>query len=161
MNQLTKSICISPEHLTREIRQNIYSVLKDKFEGKAFKEDGFVSNIQKDFKILNNFVSPSMASQIIFKVCFRADVLKPEIGNIFSGKVIAVDERAVIISVDNKMNILIPWSRLPEFTFDKAKMIFEGVWKGEKKKIKVGDEISAEIIAIRFEKKFICIGKLN
>uniref|UniRef100_A0A6C0KUN6 S1 motif domain-containing protein n=1 Tax=viral metagenome TaxID=1070528 RepID=A0A6C0KUN6_9ZZZZ len=161
MNQLTKSICISPELLTQDIRQNIFSVLKEKFEGIALKEDGFVSNIQNDFRILNNFVSPSMASQIIFKVCFRADVLKPEIGNCFTGKVIAVDERAVIVSVENKMNILIPATRLPDFSFDKTKMTFDGVWKGAKKKIKVGDEICAEIIAIRFEKKFICIGKLN
>lgn len=161
MQQLIKSICISPEHLTSDIRENVLFVLKDKFEGKAFKEDGFISNIRNDFHILNNFVSPSMSSQILFKIKFWADVLKPEIGHVFSGKVITVDERAVIISVDGKMNILVPSTRLPNFSFDKTKMTFEGVWKDEKKKIKIGDEISVEIIAVRFEKKFICIAKLN
>jgi DNA-directed RNA polymerase subunit E'/Rpb7 len=161
MTDLVKSICISPEFLTRDIQKNILNALKDKFEGKAFKEDGFISNIRNEFKILNNFVSPSMASQIIFKIGFKADVLKPEIGDVFTGKVITVDEKAIIVSVQDKMNILIPSTRLTGFSFDKTKFAFEGVWKGEQRRIKMGDEISAEIIAIRFEKKFICIGKLN
>jgi DNA-directed RNA polymerase subunit E'/Rpb7 len=161
MTELVKSICISPELLTRDIQKNIFLGLKNKFEGKASKEDGFISNIRKEFKIINNFVSPSMASQIIFKICFKADVLKPEIGNVFKGKVITVDERAVIVTIEDKMNILIPSTRLPGFLFDKSKSVFEGVWKGEKLRLKIGDDVSAEIIAIRFEKKFICIGKLD
>jgi DNA-directed RNA polymerase subunit E'/Rpb7 len=159
--ELTKNICLSPELLTSDILKNIFIKVKETYERKSFKEDGFIFNIKPNFTVINNFVSTSSASQIICKVKFFASVIKPKIKDMFEGRVKAFDERAVVISVDGIMDILISAQRMEGCIFDKGKNAFVETKKdGTKKMITHGDIICAEITAVKFDKKFNCIGKL-
>lgn len=161
MTELVKNVCLTPELLTGDIMKNVFEKIKENYEKKSFKEDGYIYNIRPKFAILDNFVSPSSTSQIICKVKFLATVIKPKIGDVFEGCVKAVDERAVIITFDNIMDIIIASQRMSECVYDKSKSMFlETQRDGTKKNITIGSCIKAEITAIRFDKKFNCVGKL-
>lgn len=159
---LIKNICLTPELLTSEIRENIFKKLKENFEGKSFKDDGFITSIQPNFTLLDNFISASSAHQIICKIKFSATVVKPKIGDVFVGKVITIDERAIIITIhDHMMNVLISAMRMENCVFVKGENCFVQTLKdGTKLKISIGSQLKTEITAVKFDKKFICIGRL-
>jgi hypothetical protein len=59
------------------------------------------------------------------------------------------------------MDIIIAAQRMESCVFDKSKMVFvETQGDGSKKIISLGCFVKAEITAIRFDKKFNCVGKL-
>lgn len=159
MTELIKSICISPELLSENISDLILAKVKTKFEGKTTKEDGYITHIYNDLKILDNVISSSATNEIIFRVKFMADVLKPFIGMILNVKVFIVEARAICTTYDNKMNIIVPSSKLQGFKFDKVKCCFEN--EILKVSIKVGDSIKVEITNFKYEKQFNCIGILT
>ena len=156
MTELKKSICILPELLSANISDLILAKVKTKFEGKTTKEDGYITRIYDDLKIIDNVISSSATNEIIFQVKFTADILKPHLGMILDAKVFIVESRAICTSYDNKMNIIIPSSKLQGFKFDKVKSCFES----DSRSIKVGDIIKVEITNFKYEKQFNCIGNL-
>lgn len=160
--ELVKNIFLPPHFLTKDLKLNILIQLKKQFEEAANKEDGFITNIDPHFSIENNFISTSSSDTAIFRIRFKADVLKPEVGSVYQGRVIVVNELGIILSVSSeKMNILIPSRRLDGLTFNRVEHCFEGVFKGQPRIVKEQDILETEIISVRFDKKFTCIGVMK
>ena len=158
MKTLVKNIVLTPNELGGDVHNVILQKICNTYENSITKDEGYIFQINKDVKILSNHISPGTGYEIIFKVKFSANVLKPEVGTVVEGRVIIVDERGIFISVEDRMNVLIPNSRLTDFSFDKKKNEFKSE---EGRTIKNGDTINATIVAIRYDKKFNCIGELN
>jgi DNA-directed RNA polymerase subunit E'/Rpb7 len=160
MKALEKTIVLFPKDLGRDILATLVQRIKEKYENNVTKDDGYIFNIQDKIKIISNSISPSMCSETVFKIRFVADVLKPEVGTHFSGKIVMIDERGFFVSIAERMNVLVPASRLDDaFSFDRLKNEFLN--EETKVRLKLGSEVNIELVAIRFDKKFNCIGKLN
>lgn len=156
LKTLIKNIVLTPSELGGDVHDVILQKICNTYENSITKDEGYIFQINRDMKILSNHISPGTGYEIIFKVKFAANVLKPEVGSVVDGRVIIVDERGIFISVKDRMNVLIPCSRLTDFSFDKKSNEFKGP-----RQIKTGDTVSATIVAIRYDKKFNCIGELN
>ena len=83
------------------------------------------------------------------------------IDDILEGYATMVLQQGIFVSVEEKLNILVPFSKLDEYDFDKTDNIFKK--KDEPlKTIRKGDSVKVKISAIRYEKNgFNCIGTLN
>jgi DNA-directed RNA polymerase subunit E'/Rpb7 len=158
LKTLVKNVVLQPNELGGNLAEVVAKKICDTYENTTTKDEGYIFQISKDIRILGNHISPSTGYEIIFKVKFSANVLKPEVGTVVEGRVIIVDERGIFISVEDKMNVLIPNSRLSDFEFDKKRNEFKSE---EGRSIKTGDMVKATIVAIRYDKKFNCIGELN
>lgn len=158
MKLLTKSVVLSPEDLHKDITKVLAEKIKAKYENSVTKDDGYIFKIADQLKIVSNHISSSMTSEIIFHVKFFAHILKPEVGNILDGKVIIVDERGVFVTIEDRMNVIVPATRLDGYVFVKSKNAFSDP---QGNVIENGVFVKVEIIATRFEdKKFNCIGKI-
>ena len=153
---MIKSFVLLPHELNSNIQQIVVDKTKEKFNNTVTKDDGYIYNIKDDVKIIANYVSPSVGSEIVFKVLFHADVLKPKIDDIFDGKVIIIDDRGIFTSVQDKMPVLIPSRRIDAYKYVKS----ENIFTDGKKIIANGDYVKLKIVAVRFDKKFDCIAIL-
>lgn len=154
---LTKNVTVLPSELCSDLEPFLIKRIREKYENTITKDEGYVFRVGEKIKVLSNHISPGTGYEIVFKVQFNANVLKPEVGDVIEGRIIIVDERGIFISVEDRMNVLVPASRLPDFSFDKQKKEFVRT-SGEI--LKLGNEIKTRIVAIRYDKKFNCIGEL-
>lgn len=156
IKQIEKSICIEPEFLSSGIKKALISKVMDTCIGKCTKEDGYIIKIHSILGITDNYISPSTTS-IIFKIRLKAEVLKPEIGSIFEGVITKIIPQGLFLCVQDKLNIHIPLAQMSGYEYDK-----KGVLKNGTNVINVGENITTNITAIRYEKfTFNCIGGFN
>jgi DNA-directed RNA polymerase subunit E'/Rpb7 len=157
---IEKSICLEPEYLSKNLMQSLIEKARTTWVGKCTKEDGYIINIKSIISIKNNYISPSTTS-IVFILKLSAEVLKPMIDDVLEGHATMVLQQGIFVSVEEKLNILVPFSKLDEYDFDKIDNIFKK--KDEPlKTIRKGDRVEIKISAIRYEKNgFNCIGTLN
>jgi len=156
-NTLVKNIIVYPSELGSDLESFLVKKIREKYENTITKDEGYIFRVGDGVRILSNHISPGTGYEVVFKVQFNANVLKPEIGDIVEGRIIIVDERGIFVSVEDRMNVLVPVSRLNDFSFDKHKKEFTG---SSGKSLKLGNEIKTKIVAIRYDKKFNCIGEL-
>ena len=154
--QIEKSICIEPEYLNCDIKKSLIEKSRSSWVGKCTKEDGYILKINSILGINDNYISPSTTS-IVFKLLLNAEVLKPEVGTMFSANITLIHQQGIFMTVQDKMKILIPISNLSSYEFDKPNNCFR---KGDVV-LKTNDKIDVTITAIRYEKNnFNCIGEL-
>jgi DNA-directed RNA polymerase subunit E'/Rpb7 len=138
-------VSIEAKYLDNNIEEHLLNKIKTRVVGKCYIDHGYILNVTKIINIGNNTIS-SVNSFVVFDVTYEADVLKPEIGDIYSGSVCMIFQHGIFVDVKNKLKVLVP---------------IKSMNKKENSKISISSELSIRIIMIKYEKKeFSCIGEL-
>lgn len=153
---IQKRICLEPEFLNSNLKKNIFDKLKKSTLNECSKEFGYILNIVKLVKIIDNYVS-NASSEIVFEVMFEIETLKPEIDKVFTGDVCMVFVGGIFLNIKNKIKVLIPITSMKDYKFDQTNKIF----KKDKTVIKQGDILNVKITGIKYSKKnYSCFGEL-
>lgn len=156
--QIKQKISIDCIYLDDNIQENLLNKLKKTVVGNCSLEYGYILNIIKIINMSNNKIS-SADSLCVFDVVYEAEILKPEIGNVFSGKVCMVFQSGFMVDIQNIIKVLIPVSSLKDFVYKEDNQTF---LSKDKLIIKEGVELNIEIVMIKYEKKkYSCIGKIK
>jgi len=159
---IEKNINVEPKYLDQNIKETILEKIKTQFLGYCDQEYGYIKNIYPEYQLLDNIVSTAGIG-ITFKVKFKADIIKPNIGDIYEGKVCMVFSQGILTEIIKKMKVLIPIKELSCWTYDKAESKFVSSQKKGKNiiNIKKGDSIDVKITSCKYEKHiFECLGTL-
>jgi DNA-directed RNA polymerase subunit E'/Rpb7 len=151
-----KSICLEPSFLGNNLHEALLQKVRQTWVGKCTKQDGYIINIERIARIIDNYISPSTNS-VVFSLFVEATILKPEIGLQLDAKVNYVLSQGIFACTEGKLKFLIPYSQLTEYSFASGE--FKQLEKPEVT-IKMNDTIPIEITAIRYEKNnFDCIAR--
>lgn len=142
---LKTSICIEPSKLGENIDKMLLENLKTTVLNSCDKNNGYIVDVISIIDY-DNIIS-NATSQIIFTIIYLAECIKPCIGDIVKAKVMNVTSDGIFCIVYDRCKTIIPANRLnPDFT----------------KKFKIGEEIDAEIVNIRYDNKnFSCIATIS
>jgi DNA-directed RNA polymerase subunit E'/Rpb7 len=105
MLQITKNICISPKDITDDINTVLLEKVTNTFLNKCSEDVGFILDIS-DFSIISNKLSKA-TSNINFKVRFRSNVFKPEVGDVLEGTVCIILDNGVFVSYGDLLKIYV------------------------------------------------------
>jgi len=149
-------VSIEAKYLDNNIEEHLLNKIKTRVVGKCYIDHGYILNVTKIINIGNNTIS-SVNSFVVFDVTYEADVLKPEIGDIYSGSVCMIFQHGIFVDVKNKLKVLVPIKSMKTYVFEDDFFVN----KKENSKISISSELSIRIIMIKYEKKeFSCIGEL-
>lgn len=155
--KLQKKITIESQYLDSNIKENILKKLKIITNNECSKEYGYYINIIKINNILDNYISSNCEN--IFIVEFDAEILKPEIGKKYEGKVCMLFGGGIFLNVLNRLKILIPLSTITDYEYNPLKNNFTNKKNG--KVIILNDDLKVIISGTKYSKQnFSCFGKL-
>jgi DNA-directed RNA polymerase subunit E'/Rpb7 len=155
--KLRKKISIESQYLDSNIIENILKKLKNITNNECSKEYGYFINIKKIINIMDNYISSNCEN--IFNVEFEAEILKPEIGKKYEGKVCMLFGGGIFLNVLNRLKILIPLSSIPDYEYNQLKNNFTN--KKNEKVINLNDDLKVIISGTKYSKQsFSCFGKL-
>jgi DNA-directed RNA polymerase subunit E'/Rpb7 len=154
--QIKQNISIESRYLDSDIQNHVFNKLKKNMEGKCTFDDGYIIEVKKIINLGNNHIGCT-DSLTVFNVLYEADVLKPEKGDIFVGKVCMIFQHGIFVDIKGKMKVLIPSNSINTYVYNQNDNIFEN----SDNSIKNGIEVSIEITMTKYEKKqYSCIGNL-
>jgi DNA-directed RNA polymerase subunit E'/Rpb7 len=149
-------IYIDAKYLDSNIKEHLLNKIKRTEVGQCYIDYGYILDVIKIINIGDNTIS-SVNSFVVFDVTFEAYVLKPKIGDIFSGSVCMLFQHGIFVDVKNKLKVLIPAESMKTYVYEND--CFLNI--KENSKIVRSSEISIRINMIKYEKKeFSCIGEL-
>jgi len=155
---IEKRVCINPCFLGKKLKYQLFNFLKETTKNECTKENGYIIEIIKINRIINNYISGNNC-EIIFEVEIDTEVLKPEINKIFTDKVCMIFSGGIFIDVKSKFKVLIPLAYLHNLVFDHEKKHFENEKTGFI--IKENDITNVKITGIKYSKNnFSCFGEL-
>ena len=155
--KLCKKISLTPKDLNTNVEECVYNKAVSVFKNSCTKNIGYILDIEKNIKILDNEISSG--GLIIFNVEMTAQTLKPFVGQEIDGTVCVIFEEGVFLEVQFKMKVLIPSNRLENYTFNKSS---GGFFQRDKQTIKKGDLLTVIIKQIKYDNKgFNCIADLK
>ena len=184
---MQKEVSLPPMYLHRGIKNALLSQLKKNLENSCSQKNGYIVEVKNIESIVSNTISRAY-SNIVVKVNFAVETLKPEEGSEFEGEVVMVFEDGVFVMVKNRLKIMIPESTLKKAVYEEnmplsmnheemddeeteqmkkeQSHLSEGrfvVSKGKKKiTIKKGDKVKVKVSDLRYEKNnYSCIGVLK
>jgi DNA-directed RNA polymerase subunit E'/Rpb7 len=153
IKEIERVVTVNPSLLNSDLSANLLQLARELTAGKCSKEDGYILKINKILRVVDNYISSSNSS-VFFVLKLEADVLKPEMGDVMSGKATMVLQQGIFIDVQGKFKVLIPANQLTDWEFDKTKSVYK---KGDTV-YKIGDSIQFKVVASRYEKSsFRCI----
>jgi len=153
---LVQKILIAPKYLDANIETHIYRQLEKILKGKSTQEHGYIVDIDREIKILDNSINSD--ASVLYQVEFKVNTLKPRKGHILEGVVIMVFENGIFVEVLNEVKVLVPLEKIGKYKYVSEKKIF----KYKKKTISVGDIIRVKLDLIQYEgKTFSCIAFLE
>lgn len=156
--QIKQKVSIDCIYLDYNIKENLLKKLKKTVVGNCSLDYGYILDIIKIINMSNNKIS-SADSLCVFDVIYEAEILKPKIGNVFTGKVCMVFQNGFMVDIQNVIKVLIPVSSLKDFVYKEDNQSF--ILKN-KLIIKEDIEVNIEIVMIKYEKKkYSCIGKIK
>ena len=138
------------------LKDHLKNTIVEMMTGKCDQEFGYVISVESDIKIVDNIIS-SANSGIIFTVEFDILTIKPEKGMIFEGIISKIFLSGIFVTVE-KMNILVPESKMNGYKFNASKNIF----KKDSSVLNCGDNVKVVIQDVRYQKQnFDCIASLK
>ena len=153
---IQKKMCINPEFLGKNLVADIFEYVKGFMKDDCSKDLGYIVKVKKIKRIIDNCISGNNG-ELIFEIEILVDVIKPEIGKLFTDKVCMIYNGGIFLDIKGKFKILIPISSLQHFVYDTSKKCFQ---KGDFT-IKEGDLITSKITGIKFSKNnFSCFGNI-
>ena len=146
---LQKKISIDSQYLDSNILENLLKKLKDITHNECSKEYGYFIKIKRIKNIIDNYISSNCEN--IFILDFEAEILKPEIGNKYEGKVCMLFSGGVFLNVLNRLKILIPISSIPYYEYNQLKNNFTN--KKNKKIINLNDNLTVIVSGTKYSKQ--------
>lgn len=153
---ITKRIVLDDQYLDKNINFHLFNKLKDLAKNDCSKEYGYIIEVKRIKKILDNYIS-NVNSELIFIVLFEAETIKPIVNSIFEDEVYLALKGGIFFEIKNKFKVLIPPSSLIDYTFNpETKEYFKG-----SQTIKKGSKCRLKITGVRYmNKNFDCFGEL-
>jgi DNA-directed RNA polymerase subunit E'/Rpb7 len=152
--ELTKTISILPNLIDHNIIKNVISLLKLKYEKTCNENDGMILSISNDIIDIQNIISKD-SFNILFKITFLADVVKPEKGDIINFKPSLILDKGVFGKIYDNISVFIPETNMKEWKFS------DGKYKKDEKIIDKDTYVKCTITDIKFNTtKYNCICSL-
>jgi len=150
---IIKDIILEAKYLNNNIRENIIEQIK-KLKDLCTEEYGYIIDINDNINIITNKILDN-TGDILFKIKFEAEVLKPVIGMELEARINMIFNHGIFCQYLN-LPILIPYTKLSEYEYIDKKFK-----KGENE-LQIGDNIIVKITDIRYHNKNInCIASLK
>jgi len=152
-----EDIVFPPSKLYRDIGDVIIAHLRDKYHKTCTQKHGYTMEIKRliDFESL----PISRASgELVIRVTYERDTLKPQEGDIFEAKILQITKRGIMLSVKDIFEIFIPAEKkLAHLTFD----IGTGSYRnGETVVYKKDHTVDVKITCVIFKNQaYKCIGE--
>lgn len=143
---IERSIAIHPSFLNSQIETKILQKIKSEYLGKCDEKVGYITKIYDNINIISNHVS-NAGSGVIFKVKFKIQNVKPEVGKEYEGKVCMVIEDGLLVEVLDLMKVLIPIENTNGYEYKNDVLV-----KGDST-IDTGDLVNIVMTKINYEKK--------
>ena len=116
---------------------------------------GFIANPNMKNISLKNSGWFLTSSNVIFKVKFGIKSIKPEIGKKYKSKVCMTFPNGIIAEIENKIKVVIPINKLPNYTFEKT------CFKKGDTTISKNDILDIVVEMVKYEKQnFNCIASI-
>lgn len=143
---INTKISIAPRYLTanreKTIRWKIFQM-----KGSCTEEDGYITKIDgKSIKIDDNGLIQTCGYMTVFKVSFSVTFMKPQIGDIITGKISDILSPGFFVESTN-MKILVSKNSLLRNVSLKVGEHIEN----DGKKLKIGDSVRVKIYRIRYK----------
>jgi DNA-directed RNA polymerase subunit E'/Rpb7 len=122
---LNKDITVEPKHLTKDIKEYIFSELKKKYEKTCSDTEGLIISIEHIISIDNIINKDSI--HITFSVIFQALTIKPEKDMIISFIPSLILSKGIFGKLYDNINFFIPESSLKQsgYIFDTDTNVFK------------------------------------
>jgi DNA-directed RNA polymerase subunit E'/Rpb7 len=158
---LNKNITVEPKHLTKDIKEYIFSELKKKYEKTCCDTEGLIISIDHIISIDNIINKDSI--HITFSVIFQALTIKPEKDMNISFIPTLILSKGIFGKLYDNINFFIPESSLKQsgYIFDTDANLFK---KENETKIIITckTEINTIIEQLKYDTvKYNCIVRLN
>ncbi len=138
---LIRKIHIPIIEVNKQLMSNLFRRLKQALIDTCTK-DGYIIDVKKINSIKDNYIT---STQPIFLVSFNVEILKPEIGKIFTDEICMIFPYGILVNIKKCMKVFISHETLLTPT----------------KKLNKGDIITVKITDVKYSKqKFICIGEI-
>ena len=153
--KIERKICVESKFLSRDLKNYIFTKLKESVINECSKEYGYFLNIIKLNEIKDNYISSNCEN--IFIIVFEAETLKPEVGKVFEGTVCMIFSGGIFINIQNKIKVLIPVSSIQDYEYNNTKKCFEK----KSRTIKENDILSVMISGTKYSKQtYSCFGTI-
>lgn len=153
---LTQRLVIPNDCLDQNLNNHILTKLMEVSENDCSKEHGYVLKVNKLLNIVDNYIS-NVNSELIFIVQYDADIVKPQINDIFEDDIFLILRSGIFFNVKNKFKVLIPPDALTDYTFDNDNRTY--VHKQDNTVLRSGMSCRIQITGVRYmNRKFDCFG---
>ena len=164
---IQQSICLEPYCLDSDIELHIITKLKEVLVNNCTKKNGFIIDILRIIEYNDNYISSSSVGGIVFNIIFEAQILKPSVDKIFTGKVCMIipNGNGIFIDIYGKFQVLIPANKMNGYKFIKSSLSYK---KNEIQPSDGGLEyiimdsiISVKLVGVKYDnKKYACFAEL-
>ena len=161
---LNKNITVEPKHLTKDIKEYIFSELKKKYEKTCSDTEGLIISIEHIISIDNIIDKDSI--HITFSVVFQAVTIKPEKDMNISFIPTLILSKGIFGKLYDNINFFIPESSLKQsgYIFDADQNLFKREEDENETKIFITckTEVNTVIEQLKYDTvKYNCIVRLN
>ena len=164
---LNKNITVEPKHLTKDIKEYIFSELKKKYEKTCSDIEGLIISIEHIISIDNIIDKDSI--HITFSVIFQALTIKPEKDATISFTPSLILSKGIFGKLYDNINFFIPESSLKQsgYIFDTDTNVFKKEDEDEdetetKTFITCKTEVNSIIEQLKYDTvKYNCIVRLT
>jgi DNA-directed RNA polymerase subunit E'/Rpb7 len=155
---IEKRVSLESKYLDSNIIDHLIDKLKKLTSEKCTKEHGYILEIERVIEISECEIGRNDTDNI-FTVKFQATILKPEKGTTMTGNVCMIYKDGVFISIMEKQKMLIPKSKLTDYTFVESSNIYTHKKNG--KNINIGDKITCVVSASAYNNQsYSCFGSI-
>jgi DNA-directed RNA polymerase subunit E'/Rpb7 len=148
------------EHLRKKIHTDLI--------GHSDREHGCIVKIYNNLKVLGNTVS-NTGPGVYFHVRFGARVIKPEVGDVYSGRIILVVSNGIFVEVTDTIRPLVPLWHLEqlgyqyESTTGNTPLSTNSLFVSSKKEpLTLGKTVTIKITNVEYNGKiFSCAAELH
>ena len=147
-----------PDSLDSNIMSYLYQNAVDDLTNKCFEKYGYILNVIKIVKVLENKISVC-DNRVIFQMVMEVENLFPKIDDCYSGEVFMIFNKGIFIKVSKKLKILIPLTNMINYEHNKDSNFFHN--KTTDHFIYINDIVTVKILGIQFSKNdFNCFATL-
>lgn len=152
---IKKSIGLSPAYFDTGIKKHLFNKLKQETENECSEQNGYIINVKKLVRIINNSISPT-TSETIFDLEFQAETIKPVKNQEFSAVVCMVFSEGILAEVKNKLKVLIPMHYIEGYEFSNC------ILRKDEKTIEKNSVIDIIVVSAKYsDGAFSCIAQLK
>jgi DNA-directed RNA polymerase subunit E'/Rpb7 len=153
---LKQRLVIGNDCLDDSLNKHILAKLREVSENECSKDHGYVLKVNKLLKIVDNYIS-NVNSELIFIVEYDADVVKPQINDIFEDDIFLILRNGIFFNIKNKFKVLIPPDALSDYTFDSDNKSY--THKDHATVLRSGMRCRVQITGVRYmNRKYDCFG---